>query len=119
MWSPALHAVAEGNVKLLKFLSKEGVFWNISLRQSTYLDETTFKPDYDLDIPQALLITASSKKQSSQSILKMLLKLRHLWTVNDLDDLLRIIVVRKNFDLIGTFLRSKSFDSVLLSEPVS
>ena len=63
LWSPVLHAVAEGNVKLFKFLSKQGVFWNISLRQSTYLDEATFKPDYDLDIPQALLITASSKKQ--------------------------------------------------------
>ena len=48
----------------------------------------------------------------------MLLKLRHMWTINDLDDLVRIIVLRKNYDLMGTFLRSKSFDSVLLSESV-
>ena len=113
-----MHAVAEGNVKLYKFLKKQGVFWNISLRQSCYLDETTTKPDYDLDNPQALLITASSKKQHSQTILKMLLKLRHMWTINDLDDLIRIIVLRKNYDLIGTFLNSKSFDSVLLTESV-
>ena len=46
----------------------------------------------------------------------MLLKLRHMWTINDLDDLIRIIVLRKNYDLIGTFLKSKSFDSVLLTE---
>ena len=48
----------------------------------------------------------------------MLLKLRHMWTMNDLDDLVRIIVLRKNYDLMGTFLRSTSFDSVLLSESV-
>ena len=48
----------------------------------------------------------------------MLLKLRHMWTINDLDDLVRIIVLRKNFDLMGTFLKSQAFDSVLLSESV-
>ena len=48
----------------------------------------------------------------------MLLKLRHMWTINDLDDLIRIIVLRKNYDLIGTFLKSKAFDSVLLAESV-
>ena len=48
----------------------------------------------------------------------MLLKLRHMWTVNDLDDLIRIVVLRKNYDLIGTFLKSNAFDSVMLCEPV-
>ena len=32
LWSPILHAVAEGNVKLFKYLRKQGAFWNISLR---------------------------------------------------------------------------------------
>ena len=32
LWTPILHAVAEGNVKLFKFLRKQGVFWNIALR---------------------------------------------------------------------------------------
>ena len=48
----------------------------------------------------------------------MLLKLRHMWTVGDLDDLIRIIVLRKNYDLIGTFLKSHAFDSVMLCETV-